>query len=118
MSKRSESFDLTTTTPGMVIEVKVRYSKSDMIGGENQGYWLNITPVKIDGSFRVTTAYTGLKRFMEGAKRFSAKKLETLAIHVKHEIMTGHTEDSLVQMALRVADDSNLTINQWSPGKE
>jgi hypothetical protein len=120
MSKRNESFDLTTNDPKKVIEVKVRYSKPDGSyhdpHAEQQGYWIGMTPVEIDGVFRTTVAYTGLKRFLEPAKRFGAKKLETLMIHAKHEILVGHTEDSLVQMALRVAEENGLTITQWTKG--
>ena len=116
MNNRSQSFDLTTTDPNTVIEVKVRYSKPDgsCIGQETQGYWLNATPVKLDGIFRVTTAYTGVKKYLEGSKRFSAKRLDTLMTHTRFEILTGHVEDPLVQMVLRVAEQNDLTINQWS----
>lgn len=118
MSNRRQSFDLPTTEEGKVIEVCVRYSKPDGSyynpDAEQQGFWLNITPVKVDGMFRTTTAFTGLKRFLEPAKRFSEKKLDTLMSSVKHEILVGHTEDAKVKMALRVAEENGLTITQWT----
>ena len=122
MSKRNESFDLPTNDPKKVIEVKVRYCKPDGSyhdsHAEQQGYWLNMTPVEIDGVFRTTVAYTGTKKFLESAKRFGAKKLETLMIRVKHEVGTGHTEDRLVQMVLRVAEENGLIITHWTKGKK
>ena len=100
-NKRRDTFDLTTNDPNVVIEVCVRYSKHDGSyydpNAEQQGYWLNVTPVKL-----------------EGAKRFGAKKFETLMTGVKHEVLTGHTEDRWVKLALRVAEENGLTITQWS----
>lgn len=122
MSKRSESFDLPTDQPNKVIEVKVRYSKHDGSyhdpRAESQGYWLNITPVEVDGMFRTTTAYTGVKAFLEPAKRFGAKKLADLLASVKHQVMTGHTDDRWPQLARRVADESGLRITQWDKAQQ
>ena len=120
MSNRSQSFDLTTTDPNIVIEVKVRYSKPDNSyfndRAEESGYWVNFTPVKIEGMFRVTTAYTGIKALVEPAKRFGAKKLENLFSEVKHSVMTGHTEDRWPQLARRIASENDLRITQWDEG--
>lgn len=118
MSNRRDSFDLSTNDPNKVIEVCVRYHKTDNSyhnpNAEQQGYWLNITPVKIEGSFRVTTCFTGLKKFLEPAKRFSEGKLEKIMGSVYHEIMTGHVEDANVKMALRVAEENGLSITHWA----
>lgn len=120
MSSRKESFDLKTDNPEIVIEVNVRYSKQDGSyvndRAEQQGYWVNATPVKIEGMFRVTTAYTGTKAFLEPAKRFGAKKLNDLFSTVKHEVMVGHTDDRWPQMARRVAAENDLRITHWDEG--
>lgn len=113
-SDRRMSFDLTTNVPNIVIEVKVRYSKPESLNDFRQGYWVNITPVEVDGIWRTTTAFTGIKRFVMGAKRFSKKQLEALYTDVRHVVLTGHVEDVWVKEALRVAEEANVTITHWA----
>jgi len=115
---RRISFDLKTDKPDTVIEVSIRYSKSDYVGGENQGYWIGITPVKIDGVFRIQTAYSGVKGFLEGATRFGQKKLDNLASSIEHEVLTGHMEDRWPKQARMVAESNGVRITTWDPKNE
>lgn len=118
MNNRSKSFDLTTNDPKKVIEVNVRYSKPDGSyhdsRAEEQGYYGSVVPVEVDGMFRTTTAFSGVKWFIEPAKRFGAKKLEAIHDRIRHEALTGHTEHSIVQTILQVAETNGLAVTQWS----
>lgn len=122
MSKRRQHFDLPTDDPKIVIEVCVRYSKFDNSyhdpNAERQGYWVNVVPVEIDGAFRTTTAFSGVKSFLADAKRFSEKKLTDLLASVKHEVLVGHVEDRKVQVAIEVANRAGVRITQWDKAKE
>jgi len=115
-NNRRISFDLPTDQDGTVIEVKVRYSDGKD-GADRRGYWVNINPVKVEGVFRTVEAYSGVKVFIESANRFGAKKLATLASSVKHQTLTGHTDDRWPRIARQVASDKGLRITQWDGAK-
>ena len=112
-NSRSKSFDLTTNDPQIVIEIKVRYYKPSLANDHRQGYWVNITPVKVEGVWRTVTAFSGIMRFVMGAKRFSQKQLDALYNDVRFTVLAGHVEDVWVKEALRVAEDNNLHITHW-----
>ncbi len=72
--------DLSTTTPNQIIRIEVYYSEGgmSMLAGEyrTRGYYLSVTPLKIEGAFTRMMAYTGTCTLLEEVKRFSASKLE------------------------------------------
>lgn len=77
--------EIKTNDPGIVIEVKVRYAgKPEYAGAEKQGYWLSIIPFKRnkeDGFFwRTTTAYSGVKKFLEPATRYNERYMCNIAL--------------------------------------
>jgi hypothetical protein len=70
------------TTSGKSLEIEAYYSKGGMnyftSNNEPRGYYLGITPVEKSATMRVTTAFSGTKVLILGAKRFSAKVLADL----------------------------------------
>lgn len=87
---RRLKFDLQTNDPKKVIEVSVRYCNDDTIG--KNGYWTSIMPVELDGFFRTTVAYSGVKAFIKPANRFSQKELERLKDQAYDQIVE-HKDD-------------------------
>lgn len=81
---RRLSWDIPLDTPARVIEVTVRYSTANP--DEQQGYWLTVAPVTIDGCWRTTTAYTGFKRPLAPSSRFSAPALARHAESVRADL--------------------------------
>ncbi len=83
MSSRSYKAQvIETTDPELLIEVTVRYAgKPSYVGDEAQGYWLSVVPVRIVESVmegityqtRRTAGYSGVKRFLEPATRYSER---------------------------------------------
>lgn len=114
MSSRRAKFDLQTTDPKKVIEVCIRYSKPDGSYAESrpeqQGYWVNMVPIELDGAFRIQTAYTGVKAFHEPSKRFSQKKLGEIEASVKHELAVNHTDDRYPTMLRNLLEATGLEL--------
>lgn len=113
---RRISFDLPTTTPNTVIEVAIRYSKADHSyvdnRAEEQGFWVGMTPVTIEGVWRQFTAFSGLKAFDSPANRFSRKKLEAVRDKVHAQIMTGDPTDRYPAMLQVVIEKSGLVLQR------
>lgn len=77
--------EFATSDPTLFIEVNVRYAgKPEYSSAEQQGYWLSIVPfrreVKDGFVWRTTTAYSGVKKFLEPATRYSEKYMYNLAL--------------------------------------
>lgn len=68
---------------GQFYDIYVSYT----LGGMNyftgkvdpRGYFLHINPIQFDGTTVVYRAFTGIKKFLEPANKFSPKKLKKLA---------------------------------------
>ena len=119
MSNPSKSFDLTTNSKdGWVIQVEVFYSKD---GPNNlrgyRGYWMRISPVKIEKDFRVSNASNQRLFQLEGAKLFSEKRFLALYSSIMHQVLTGHYQDRWVMTCQQIAQENQLKINQWSAAK-
>lgn len=84
MSRKILLKQLPTTDPDRILEVEVYYDEGGMsyfTGGVNKrGYYLAVQPVKLDGGFRSITAFSGTKALVEETKRFSARKLQEVAL--------------------------------------
>lgn len=84
MSRKILLKQLPTTDPERILEVEVYYDEGGMsyfTGNVNKrGYYLAVQPVKLDGGFRSITAFSGTKALVEETKRFSAKKLQEVAL--------------------------------------
>tara|TARA_B100000614_G_scaffold262909_1_gene300698 strand:+ start:181212 stop:181613 length:402 start_codon:yes stop_codon:yes gene_type:complete len=111
-NNRRISFDLPTTTEGVVIEVVARYTKGDPYSSEQQGFWIGMTPVKVEENWRTTRAFSGLKAFDSTATRFSAKKLEAVRDKVRHQIMNGTPTDRYAMMLQRVVEQAGLKLER------
>ena len=56
------------------IAIEVYYTKgADCIGGKLRGYYMSVYPVKIEGGWRTTTAYSGMKTLLYPVSRKSMK---------------------------------------------
>lgn len=110
---RRKSFDLTTTDPQIVIEVVVRYATPNAGNDYRQGYWVTISPVKIEKDFRITGAESIVNHFVMAAKRFSQKQFDALFNDVRYVVLNGHIEDVWVKEVNRVAEESGLRITYW-----
>lgn len=88
MSRKFLLKQLPTTDPDRILEVEVYYDEGGMsyfTGSVNKrGYYLAVQPVKLDGGFRSITAFSGTKALIEETKRFSAKKLQEVALQALH----------------------------------
>jgi hypothetical protein len=84
MSRKILLKRLPTTDPDRILEVEVYYDEGGLsyfTGGVNKrGYYLAVQPVKLDGGFRSITAFSGTKALVEETKRFSARKLQEVAL--------------------------------------
>lgn len=72
------------TTGTYKIEVVVSYDKGgyNYWNGNNEprGYYMHVTPVEYDDDgWKRYAMFSGLRRFLSGSKRFSAKRLEAVA---------------------------------------
>lgn len=77
--------EFATSDPTLFIEVSVRYAgKPEYASAEKQGYWLSIVPfkreVKDGWEWRTTTAYTGVKKFLEPATRYGEPYMRRIAL--------------------------------------
>jgi hypothetical protein len=88
MSRKILLKQLPTTDPDRILEVEVYYDEGGMsyfTGSVNKrGYYLAVQPVKLDGGFRSITAFSGTKALVEESKRFSARKLQEVALQALH----------------------------------
>jgi hypothetical protein len=88
MSRKILLKRLPTTDPDRFVEVEVYYDEGGMsyfTGGFNKrGYYVAVQPVKLDGGFRSITAFSGTKALVEETKRFSARKLQEVALQALH----------------------------------
>jgi len=88
MSRKILLKQLSTTDPERFLEVEVYYDEGGMsyfTGSVNKrGYYLAVQPVKLDGGFRSITAFSGTKALVEETKRFSARKLQEVALQAVH----------------------------------
>ena len=84
MSRKIVLKQLPTTDPNRIVEIEVYYDEGGLsyfTGGVNKrGYYLAVQPVKLDGGFRSITAFSGMKALVEETKRFSARKLQEVAL--------------------------------------
>lgn len=84
MSRKILLKQLPTTDPNRILEVEVYYDEGGMsyfTGSVNKrGYYLAVQPVKLDAGFRSITAFSGTKALVEETKRFSARKLQEVAL--------------------------------------
>ena len=84
MSRKILLKQMPTTDPNRFVEVEVYYDEGGLSyfsGGVNKrGYYLAVQPVKLDGGFRSITAFSGAKALVEETKRFSARKLQEVAL--------------------------------------
>lgn len=84
MSRKIVLKQLPTTDPNRIVEVEVYYDEGGLsyfTGGINKrGYYLAVQPVKLEGGFRSITAFSGTKAIIEETKRFSARKLQEVAV--------------------------------------
>lgn len=88
MSRKILLKQLPTTDPDRILEIEVYYDEGGMsyfTGSVNKrGYYLAVQPVKLDGGFRSITAFSGTKALVEESKRFSARKLQEVALQALH----------------------------------
>lgn len=88
MSRKIVLKQMPTTDPNRMVEVEVYYDEGGLsyfTGGVNKrGYYLAVQPVKLEGGFRSITAFSGTKALIEETKRFSAKKLQEVALQALH----------------------------------
>ena len=81
---RTTTLAVLDTTGPEKLEVTVSYSKGGMSYWDYKdyprGYWLHVSPVKIEGRFKTYMMGSGLKRFVVAAKRFGAKALDRAAV--------------------------------------
>lgn len=84
MSRKIVLKQLPTTDPNRIVEVEVYYDEGGLsyfTGGVNKrGYYLAVQPVKLEGGFRSITAFSGTKAIIDETKRFSARKLQEVAL--------------------------------------
>lgn len=84
MSRKILLKQMPTTDPNRFVEVEVYYDEGGLsyfTGGINKrGYYLAVQPVTLDGGFRSITAFSGTKALVEETKRFSARKLQEIAL--------------------------------------
>lgn len=84
MSRKILLKQLPTTDPDRILEVEVYYDEggtSYFTGVVNKrGYYLAVQPVKLEGGLRSITAFSGTKALVEETKRFSARKLQEVAL--------------------------------------
>jgi hypothetical protein len=88
MSRKILLKQLPTTDPDRILEIEVYYDEGGMsyfTGSVNKrGYYLAVQPVKLYGGFRSITAFSGTKALVEESKRFSARKLQEVALQALH----------------------------------
>lgn len=77
--------EFTTSDPTLFVEVVVRYAgKPEYAGAERQGYWLSIVPFKRENdgqwTWRTSVAYSGVKKFLEPATRYSERYMCNIAL--------------------------------------
>lgn len=84
MSRKILLKQLPTTDPDRVLEVEVYYDEGGMSyftgSVHKRGYYIAVQPVKLAGGFRSITAFSGTKALVEETKRFSARKLQEVAL--------------------------------------
>jgi hypothetical protein len=133
MSRKILLKSLPTTEPNRFLEVEVYYEEGGMsfLSGSfnKRGFYLAVQPVKMEGCFKSMTAFSGTKALVEEAKRFSARKLQDVAIQalqlpiyrklLDHVLAKGdiHLEDEApktVEPAETPAE--NLTLPEEQPG--
>lgn len=85
-NNRKMQKDFPTDKDKIVLSVTVRYTKGDPFSNEKRGYWVTIMPEEIDGMWRKSVAYSGVKFFVEEANRFSAKRLGEIFDRVINDI--------------------------------
>ena len=100
--------EIPTTTPGMFVVVKCYYSTGGMnyatYKNEPRGYYFSITPLEYKDGFIITTAFSGIKAFIQEAKRFSEKTLKESAIAVEsHPQYQEILEKALAKSQLELA---------------
>ena len=84
MSNRTREIARINTTSGKVISVEVGYD----LGGTNyftgyvnpRGYYLYVIPKTYTEHLTTVRAFSGVKKLIESATRFSKKRLDTLKI--------------------------------------
>ena len=96
-NNRRTQWDTPTNDPGIVVQTTVWHCK------DTKAYWCAVTPVELDGMFRTTVCYSGVKQNLGTVPRFNVRKLDDLAHSVKN---SEHWKG--IQSA--IADTKGLTL--------
>ncbi len=101
--------EFATSDPTLFVDVSVRYAgKPEYSSAEKQGYWLSIVPfkreVKDDFAWRTTTAYSGVKRFLAPAVRYSEKYMYNLPLD--WEWINEWAENKAASMGLEIIKEA------------
>lgn len=82
--RREKEIKRIPTGENAAIVVKVYYSEggADYFSGTSspRGYWVSVTPETYRDGFITRVAFTGVRQFLEGAKRFSASRLASVEV--------------------------------------
>ena len=86
------------------IAIEVYYTKgADCIGGKLRGYYMSVYPVKIEGGWRTTTAYSGMKTLLYPVSRKS-KKAEKQALIIAERRRDNMIADVLMENNLQLEE--------------
>ena len=77
--RRRITWDTPTNDPSIVVSTVVWHRR------DTKAYWCTITPVELDGIFRTTVCYSGVKQLLREAPRFNVNHLAEVAHFVKHD---------------------------------